>query len=180
MHLIDDNPNYPAMSPVPLRLRAWVYSGPSPNMSRHAVKIGDWIYWGGAGVSDDFTRMKEFYRIYVPDLVNKQLVTQERLPDLPATMTTGGRLPCLAADVPRQRLIVINAEGVFLYQITADGKGFWSGPYTVPNWAGIISDGTRDGITGSWEGVIGTHRTDLNQTFFRFNNSRNWNRIRWD
>ncbi|PYU20749.1 MAG: hypothetical protein DMG32_21785, partial [Acidobacteria bacterium] len=83
MHLIDDNPNYPATSSRPLRLRAWTYAGPSPNSERHAVKIGDWIYWGGGGVSDDFTRGKEFYRVYVPDLVNSQKVTQERIADAP-------------------------------------------------------------------------------------------------
>ena len=151
------------------------------------MKIGDWIYWGGGGVSDDFTRGKEFYRVYVPDLVNSQKVTQERIADAPLTNPfgfanpLGTRFPCLAADVPRKRVIFINLEGVFVYQISADDKGgFWSGPYNIPNWATIVSDGDYDGVSISWKGIIGTHRTDLNQTFFRFTNSRNWNRIRWN
>jgi hypothetical protein len=191
VRVIDDNPNYPATSSKPLRLRAWRYSGPSPTHMRHCVQIGQWIYWGGGGVnpdsgSSDLNRHGEFYRIYVPDLLNGT-VTQEAITIGPAItnypgLLTGNcvRYNLLCADQRRKWLIYINVNGVYRYIVpTGDGPdGGWEGPYTfgLADWAATISDGN---ISSNWHGVIGTHRSDLNQTFFRYNLSRKWNRIRW-
>jgi hypothetical protein len=115
-------------------------------------------------------------------LLTTPVVTQERITDAPFTMLTGGRLPCLAADAVRKRLILAGAEGVFRYQIPAnDGSnGVWDGPYGGSNWASTISGGLQNGVIGDWAGVIGTHRTDFNKTFIRHNLMRQWIGIQWN
>jgi hypothetical protein len=177
VNLIDDNPSYPANSAKPLRRRRISYSSsiPSPIYLRHAVKVGDWIYWGGARVRNDGTRFREFYRIHVPTLRDKLTVRQERVTDAP--VSSNSSFPLLAADEQRRRIYLVNHEGASWYQIPPeDGpSGTWHGPYSIPNWRSVI--GQED--LNQWWGVIGTHRSDLNQTFFRFNLSRRWNRIRW-
>lgn len=184
MKLIDDDPDYPATSSTPLRIRQFAFPSAttvaSPTYTRHAIKIGDWIYWGGARVRDVYAT-EQFYRINVSDLVNSQVVTQERITDAPPCSGVGGRFSLLAGDVTRKRLYLVNGDGVSWYQIPEDDgtDGVWYGPYAPADFAITISDGTQDGITGDWYGFIGTHRSDLNQTFFRFNNSKKWNRISW-
>ncbi len=189
MKILTDNPDYPRRSDKRWTLRVSKYGEfgtPFPNYCRHAVKIGNWIYWGGAGVNDDLSRTAEFYRIYVPDLVDVRgvAVTQERITDLPAAVgMPGGRFSLNCGDVSRKKLIHINSAGVWRYHVPhGDGAdGVWEGPYTfgIANWPHAISDGRADGRRGDWHGFIGTHRWDLNQTFFRYNLSRRWNRIRW-
>jgi hypothetical protein len=188
MKIIDDNPSYPATSSKPLRLRAFAYgsySTPFPIYGRHAIRIGDWIYWGGAGVSDTLARFNEFYRIYGPDLeLPTPVVTQETLPTAPVdlAMVNSVRFSLLAGDITRKHLIYINAEGAFRYRIPADdgNDGVWEGPYSFGvDWDSVTSDGAYDAYTGAWHGFIGTHRSDLNQTFFRYNLSKKWHRITW-
>jgi len=175
--LIADNPDFPAKSTKPIRVWQITYHLPSPIYVRNVSKVGDWVYWGGAGVDEDSnTRVMEFYRIHLPTLRRDLKVHQERLPDIPVVNPKyGGRFPLLAADEPRRRIIYVNHDGAFVYQIPADhgAKGVWAGPFTFDNWAKTVADG------GDWYGVEGIHRTDLNQTFFRHNLSKKWNRIRW-
>lgn len=177
INLIDQNPKHRANGSPPLRRRRITYapSVPSPVYLRHAVKIGDWIYWGGARVRDDSTRFREFYRIHVPTLRNSLMVRQERLTDAP--LSSGSSFPLLAADEQRRRVYLVNHEGAFWYQIPTENSpnGTWHGPYSIPDWRSVIGQEDRK----RWWGVIGVHRSDLNQTFFRFNLSRRWNRIRW-
>jgi hypothetical protein len=189
MKILSRNPHYPGTSDKAWLLTATVYgtaSTPFPIYARYAVKIGNWVYWGGAGVSDDLRRTREFYRIYVPRLVEGKggSVDQERISDLPsAPGTPGARFSLNCADVTRKKLIHVNSEGVWRYHVPHDDGpgGVWEGPYTfgISNWAATISDGRGDGKRGDWHGFIGTHRSDFNQTFFRYNLSRRWNRIRW-
>ena len=49
---------------------------------------------------------------------------------------------------------------------------------TSNEWAEILSDGNVIS-RANWHGFVGTHRSDLGQTFFRYNLSKKWNRIRW-
>ena len=174
--LVDDNPDYPARSTKPLRVRQISYGGAaSPMRLRHSPKVGDWIYWGGAGVRDSQNRFREFYRIHIPTLRNDLRVLQERLPDAPVSAYSD--YPLLVADERRSRVILVNHDGASYYQIPNDhgAKGTWHGPYGFADWRNVISAETPN----AWWGCLGIHRSDFNQTFFRFNPSRKWNRIRW-
>jgi hypothetical protein len=202
--LLDDNPNYPATSTKQLRLRVFRPTGaPSPLLTRHMVQIGDWLYWGGGFINNDASGVTKdnngnFYRIYVPDLMNV-VFTQEAItpaanvalyPNLP-NIDNNVRYNLLCADTVRKKLIYMNINGVYRYSVPDDdgSDGTWEGPITFGmtsnEWASTISEGKVDlpppeeGGTGNWHGLIGTHRSDLNQTFFRYNASRRWNRIRW-
>jgi hypothetical protein len=174
-------------------LRAFQYNThEAPCVARHAVKDGDWIYWGGAmqdpGLGNPNAgklvkdRSNRFYRVFIPDLA-KGIVTQERITDCLLDTAYSPRFSLLAIDVPRKKLIYVNAQGVFRYTIPANNgnNGTWEGPYTfgIANWAMTMSQGVANGLSGDWHGFIGTHRSDLNQTFFRYNLSRRWNRVRW-
>jgi hypothetical protein len=187
--VIDDNPNYPASSTKPLRFRQrWVTTAAYPRVpyfpmgySRNMSKVGDWFYWGGCGMDTDtpaneWTFGNKFFRIHLPTLVSTNLtIVQEQLPDKPGTsVATKG--PCIFADEPRRRLIYLNHEGAWVWQIPSDHSlnGTWHGPFTVPNWVSTIRGNDND-----WRGFQGIHRSDLNQTFFRYNLGRKWNRIRW-
>jgi hypothetical protein len=186
--ILTSNPDYPRRSDKPWLLTVKVYGTahtPFPIYTRHAVKIGDWIYWGGGGVSDDLKRTREFYRIQVPSLYGKAgTVIQERVSDLPGQAgMPGSRFSLNCADVAQKKLIHVNGEGVWRYHVPKnDGAdGIWEGPHTfgIANWPTTISDGRANGTRGDWHGFIGTHRSDLNQTFFRYNLSKRWNRLRW-
>ena len=79
--LVDENPNFPAKSTRPIRVRQISYGRvASPMRQRHAPKVGDWIYWGGGGVRDDANGFRQFYRIHIPTLRNELRVLQEQLP----------------------------------------------------------------------------------------------------
>jgi hypothetical protein len=201
--LLDDNPNYPATSMKPLRLRVFNPTGAmSPTHMRHMVQIADWLYWGGGYVNPDTgtvnkTYHNRFFRIKVSDL-SSLTFTQEEITTGP-TITNHPNLPnqdnnvrynLLCADQTRKRLIYMNINGVYLYTVpTDDGNdGVWTGPYTFgmtsDGWASTISEGNVDlgGGLANWHGLIGTHRADLGQggmTFFRYNLSKKWNRIEW-
>ena len=59
--LVDENPNFPAKSTRPIRVRQISYGRvASPMRQRHAPKVGDWIYWGGGGVRDDANGFRQF------------------------------------------------------------------------------------------------------------------------
>jgi hypothetical protein len=197
--VIKKNPNYPGSSSLPYILKVMKmrqgtgYAGPTH--MRHAVKIGNWIYWGGGGVNTTgsgtgiLNLNYQFYRVYIPDLVSG-VFTQERITDATPISSRDGisdiaflvRSNLLCADEIRKWLIYINSDGVWRYKVPAsDGNnGTWGGPCTFgyPDWASAISDGLMDTVS-KWQGLIGTHRSDLQQTFFRYNTSRRWNRINW-
>jgi hypothetical protein len=204
--LLDDNPNYPGSSTKPLRLRVFRPTGkPSPMLTRHMVQIGDWLYWGGGMVNADgsstlyandtakFANSGSFYRIKVSDLANL-VFTQEQItsapvitpyPNLPAA-DNNIRYNLLCADTTRKWLIYGNVNGFYRYKVPDDdgNDGTWEGPITFGmtsnQWASTISEGGVDlSSSPNWHGLIGTHRSDLNQTFFRYNLSKRWNRIRW-
>jgi hypothetical protein len=195
--LIDDNPNYPATSTKPLRLRVFRPTGkPSPTHMRHMVQIGNWLYWGGGYINPDtgtvvestkLSRTGEFYRIYVPDLANN-VFTQEQITSAP-TITLYPNLPnvdnnvrfnLLCADQTRNWLIYMNINGVHRYKVPSDdgNDGTWETftfGMTANQWASTISDGAVDAATSAnWHGLIGTHRADLGKngmTFFRYNSN---------
>lgn len=199
--LLDDNPNYPGSSSKPLRLRIFRPTGAmSPLLMRHMVQIGDWLYWGGGYINPDtgsvngatkLSRSGEFYRIYVPDLANN-VFTQEQItsaptivqhPNLP-NVDNNVRYNLCCADTRRKWLIYMSINGVYRYRVPQDdgSDGAWEGPYTFGmtsnEWAEVLSDGNVI-RRANWHGFIGTHRSDLGQTFFRYNLSKKWNRIRW-
>jgi hypothetical protein len=197
--LLDSNPNYPA-SPKQLRLRVFRPTGkPSPLLMRHMVQIGNWLYWGGAFLNNDGgnatmtkTNNGNFYRIYVPDLANN-VFTQEAItpasnvtlyPNMP-NIDNNVRYNLLCADTTRKWLIYMNINGVHRYTVPDDdgSDGTWETftfGMTADQWASTISEGAVDAVSGAnWHGLIGTHRSDIRQTFFRYNNSKRWNRIKW-
>ncbi len=167
---------------------------PTPTHMRHAVRIGNWLYWGGGGInfdngSSDLTQDHRFFRVYIPDLVNSSIVTQEEITSRPALTSHVGlaqeqriRFSLCCADKVRKRLYHLNLDGVFVYQVPDDdgNDGVWKGPFTfgIADWAETLSEGKVSG-TSQWHGFIGSHRADLNQTFFRYNESKRFNRIRW-
>jgi hypothetical protein len=204
--LLDDNPNYPATSTKPLRLRVFRPTGAmSPTHMRHMVQIGNWLYWGGGYINPDtgtvveatkLSRTADFFRIYVPDLDNN-VFTQEQItsataitlhPNL-ANVDNNVRYNLLCADQTRKWLIYMNINGVHRYKVPADdgADGTWETftfGMTSTEWADTISGGqTSAGV--NWHGLIGTHRADLGKngmTFFRYNsltNAKMWNRIEW-
>jgi hypothetical protein len=181
MVVFDPNPNYPAKSSAEVRMRTIGHGfGPSPCIMRHPVRIGNWIYWGSSYIRDQGGRSNEFYRIYIPDLLLNARVTQERLPDAPfSPAAVSGYFELLAVDEPRKRVIAVNEAGVFRYQVPAnDGPdGTWSGPFAPANWLGTLTDNLVPKI--QWYGCIGSHRSDLNMTFVRYNLLRKWVRITW-
>jgi hypothetical protein len=192
--ILDDDPNYPG-SGTPLRLRIFRPTGAmSPTHMRHMVRIGDWAYWGGGGVNPDsgtadLTRHNEFYRIYIPDLASNTF-TQERITDGPtitkpaymAGIENAIRFTLLCADTLRNKLILVGLQGVYRYNVPDDdgNDGTWEGPYTfgLADWADTISGGDVTTFS-NWHGCVGTHRSDLRQTFFRYNRGKKWNRIKW-
>jgi hypothetical protein len=200
MKYMDANPSFNSGQPIsssnkPLRLRVWTYNADAPLVARHAVKVGDWIYWGGARQqdsigNDDFSKGNRFYRIKWSDLAtqanNLSGITQQNLPDIPGSLSYQTRFSLMCADIPRKRIIYINAQGAFLYHIPDDDSinGYWLGPFTwgLPgtSWGNTLSSGQGGPTGGDWHGFIGTHRSDLNCTFFRYNLGKKWNRIQWN
>jgi hypothetical protein len=95
------------------------------------------------------------------------------------------RYNLLCADTTRKWLIYMNINGVHRYTVPDDdgSDGTWETftfGMTADQWASTISEGAVDAVSGAnWHGLIGTHRSDIRQTFFRYNNSKRWNRIKW-
>jgi hypothetical protein len=148
-----------------------------------------------------FANSGSFYRIKVSDLANL-VFTQEQItsapvvvayPNIPAA-DLNVRYCLLCADTTRKWLIYGNVNGFYRYKVPADdgNDGTWEGPYTFGmtsnQWASTMSEGAVDippppVSTGNWHGLIGSHRSDLGRngiTFFRYNNSRRWNKIEWN
>jgi hypothetical protein len=181
------------------RLRVIRGSGKeTPTHMRHAVRIGDWLYWGGGGINPDsgtatLLQSHRFFRVHIPTLVDSGTVTQEEITSRAALVSYPGltneqriRFSLNCADKVGKRLIHICLDGVFVYTVPADdgNDGIWSGPFTfgISDWALTISGGGADFTGGNWRGFVGTHRQDLGNhgvTFFRYNTSRKWNRITW-
>jgi hypothetical protein len=199
MVLLKPNPAYPATSTKPLIFKTWKYGGTNalcPTHMRHAVLIGDWIYWGGCVVAVNGqgvgSRTGEFYRIKwsdikagVTDFVQEQITSCQPVtshPDISNDMMFRARFALLAADTVRRKLIYINIDGVYRYSVPEDdgNNGVWEGPFTfgISDWATTISEGFLQQFR-VWHGCIGTHNSALNQTFFRYNLSKQWHRITW-
>jgi hypothetical protein len=198
VRIVDDNPNYPATSTKPLRMRILTSNIPSPTHMHHGVRVGNYFYWGGTNIHNagDSTvidgQLHKFYRLTLSDL-RAGIITQEAITDCPIQPSSafgtsrfagGWKYGLLCADTQRKRIIFINGQGVFVYAVPANEapNGTWSGPYTfgmtTAQWASTISDG-HGNLTGNFAGFIGTHRSDLNKTFFRYNRSKKWHRINW-
>ena len=177
----------------------WVYWG---HCARRGTAFGS-LGW------QQFQWPHECYRAKLSDMLNG-VWTVQRITDFPTRMqpTTASspvdqngnatdpndiryrhryKWPSWCADEARNRIIVPDDEGVFVYQIPQnDGpNGQWFGPFR----GGLTEDQWFAQITQNynwWHGMMAVHRADLNQTFFRVaycgnaTNIPRWNRIIWN
>ena len=185
VHVIDDNPNFPATSTKPFRFRQ--RRAPSsvpwfPIYCRNVSVLDDWLYWGCCRVDTDLPdnarHGEKLYRIHVPTLVHDLTVDMEELPDKPGGPDqVASSSPLIGADDLRKRIIVANHEGLWRYHVE---PRVWDGPHTFENFSAVISEG--DAAANYFRGFQGAHFKNLGphgETYICYNLSKRWNRVRW-